>query len=242
MAIQHQHLAGLDEPCAYLDGLTASIEHRLLSGVSPAEQELFLEFGWRHFGPDYFRPVCAACRECVSIRVPVATFRPSKSQRRALKKCADLRVKMGPPTADATRLDLYKAWHAMREETRGWQPSTTTMQDYAASFCRPHACARELAYYDGDRLVAVGIVDVTPNAMSSTYFYYHPDCSARGIGVASVLFELAWARQLGISHLYLGYCVRGCPSTAYKARYAPHEVLIGRPEFSERAVWASPPA
>ena len=237
MALQHLHLPSVDERCAYLPGVTSTTEYRILSDVSPTEHERFLELGWRHFGAQYFRPVCAACQECVSLRIPVDTFIPTKSQRRAWKKCGDLRVKMGVPVANAERLELYHAWHSMHEDSRGWDPSSMTMQEYEASFCRSHSCAREFAYYDGDRLVGVGLVDVTPNAMSSTYFYYHPDCRPRGLGVASVLFEIFWARENDCAHVYLGYCVRSCPSTAYKSQYGPHEILVGRPEFTDRAVW-----
>jgi leucyl-tRNA---protein transferase len=241
MALQRLHLPSVEEQCAYLAGLTSATEYRVLEEVSPLEHERLLELGWRHFGAQYFRPVCAACRECVSLRVPVATFRPTKSQRRAWKKCADLGVIMGEPVADAERLELFQAWHAMREESRGWSPAPMTAEEYRLSFCQPHPCAREFAYYDGERLVAVGLVDVTPNAVSSAYFYYHPDCRRRALGVASVLFEIFWARENGRAHLYLGYRVRGCPSTVYKAQYGPHELLAGRPEFNEAAVWVKAP-
>jgi len=237
MALQHLHLPSVEERCAYLAGMTSATEYRVLGDVSPLEHERLLELGWRHFGAQYFRPVCSACRECVSLRVPVASFRPTKSQRRAWKKCGDLRVAMGTPVANAERLELFHAWHAMREDSRGWNPSAMTVEEYDVSFCQPHPCAREFAYYEGERLVAVGLVDITPNAVSSAYFYYHPDCRRRALGVASVLFEIFWARENGRSHLYLGYRVRGCPSTAYKAQYGPHELLVGRPEFNEDAVW-----
>ena len=242
MALQHLHLPSVEEQCVYLAGMTSATEYRVLKDVSPLEHERLLSLGWRHFGPQYFRPVCAACRECVSLRVPVVSFQPTKSQRRAWKKCGDLRVTMGNPVADAERLELFHAWHAMREDSRGWNASAMTAEEYQASFCQPHPCARELAYYDGGRLVAVGLVDVTPNAVSSAYFFYHPDCRRRALGVASVLFEIYWARENGRAHLYLGYRVRDCPSTAYKAQYGPHELLVGRPEFNEDAVWKEAPS
>ncbi len=58
-------------------------------------------------------------------------------------------------------------------------------------------------------------------------------------GVASVLFEMEWARQRGCTHLYLGYRVLGCPSTAYKSQYGPHELLVDRPGFDEMPVWTA---
>jgi arginine-tRNA-protein transferase len=231
--------AALDEPCPYLADLEATTEYRILTEVTPEEHEEMIVRGWRRFGVQYFRPRCAGCTECVSLRVAVAAFRPTKSQRRAWKKCGHLRVEMGSPIADEARLALFHDWHADRERARGWRQTTMNLREYALTFCTPNTCAREMAYFDGDRLVAVGLVDVTPNALSSVYFFYHPDVRACSLGVASVLFEIDWARRMGRSHVYLGYRVRECPSTAYKAQYGPHELLNGRPGWSERAVWGA---
>lgn len=237
MAELHFHLPAHDELCHYLPGHLATMEYRVMTRVTPGEQEALLERGWRRFGAQYFRPVCAGCRECVSLRVPVATFRPTKSQRRAWRKCQHLRVMVRAPVADEERLELYRTWHAFRENARGWQPSPMELEEYSRTFCLPHIGAQEIDYFDGSRLVAVGFVDETPHAVSSIYFFYHPDLRRHSIGVASVLFEMEWARQHGRAHVYLGYRISRCPSTAYKSHYGPHELLIGRPGFAERAVW-----
>jgi arginine-tRNA-protein transferase len=237
MAELHFHLPAHDEVCHYLAGHSATTEYRVMTRVSPEEQEALLERGWRRFGAQYFRPVCGACRECVSLRVPVATFHPSKSQRRAWRKCEHLRVSVRAPVADEERLALYRTWHAFREGERGWQPSPMDLDEYARTFCLPHVGAQEIDYFEGSRLVGVGFVDETPNALSSIYFFYHPDLRERSIGVASVLFEIEWARQRGRAHLYLGYRIAGCPSTAYKSQYRPHELLISRPDFGEPVDW-----
>jgi arginyl-tRNA--protein-N-Asp/Glu arginylyltransferase len=229
--------AALDEPCPYLADLGATTEYRILAEVTPEEHENMILRGWRRFGMQYFRPRCAQCLECVSLRIPIATFRPTKSQRRAWRKCGHLRVGIGVPQADEERCTLFQAWHAMRERTRGWKPTSMSLREYALTFCTANPCAREMAYYDGERLVAVGLVDVTAQAVSSIYFFYHPDVAACSLGVASVLFEIEWARQMNCTHLYLGYRVRECPSTAYKAQYGPHELLYGRPEMEDEPVW-----
>lgn len=213
------------------------MEYRVMTEVTADELEWMLERGWRRFGHLYFRPMCPACAECVSLRIPVATFAPSKSQRRAWKRCANLRVATKPPLVDDERLALYHAWHEMREQTRGWKPSRINAEEYTRTFSEPHPCALEMGYYDGDRLVAVGFIDQTPQALSSVYFFYHPDTQPLGLGVASVLFEVEYARQRGLEHVYLGYRVRDCPSTAYKSQFQPHDLLIDRPAFHEPPAW-----
>src|SRR5205823_6365924 len=110
-------------PCSYLNERVASLEHRIVVDATPEELEAMLVRGWRRFGPDYFRPACGACSECVPTRVPTDRFTPSRSQRVASRRCAGLRVVIGAPRVDEQRLELYHDWHAFREEARGWDPS-----------------------------------------------------------------------------------------------------------------------
>jgi len=237
MARLHLHLSAHEETCNYLEGLMATMEYRVMTHVTPMEQEALLERGWRRFGAQYFRPVCGACSECVSLRLPVATFQPTKSQRRVWRKCAGLRVAVRAPVPDEERLALYRAWHTEREQARGWPVSPMDLEEYGRVFCLAHEGAREFDYYLGDRLVAVGFVDETPHALSSIYFFSHPDVADLSLGVASVLFEVEWAKSRQRPHVYLGYRIAGCPSTAYKSHYGPHELLEGRPELSDPTVW-----
>jgi leucyl-tRNA---protein transferase len=228
-------------PCAYLPDRTAQLESRVLLDVSPEELEHMLVRGWRRFGPFYFRPKCSPCTECVPIRVPTATFRPSQSQKRAQKACASLRVELGTPRVDDERLALYHAWHGFREDERGWDPSPLDAETYALEFAFPHPAARELTFHDDSgpspKLVGVGLCDVTPRAMSAIYFYYDPAYAKRSLGVANILTQIAYARAVGIPHVYLGFRVAPCESMRYKARYLPHELLEGRPGDVEEPVW-----
>jgi arginine-tRNA-protein transferase len=239
MATLHLHLPDEQEPCGYLAGRDATMEYRVMTEVSPEELEALLIRGWRRFGHLYFRPACPSCLECVSLRIPVAAFAPDKSQRRARKRCAHLRLEVREPIVDDERVALYHAWHMMREATRGWHPSRVSDDEYKRTFAEPHPCAREMDYYDGDRLVGVGFIDETPRALSSIYFFYHPDVRALGLGVASVLFEVEYARARGLAHVYLGYRVRGCPSTAYKSQFRPHDLLVERPAFHQPPAWGA---
>jgi arginine-tRNA-protein transferase len=223
--------------CTYLPSRQASLEVQVLLDVTAAELEAMLERGWRRFGPMYFRPACTACGACISLRLPVARFSPSKSQKRAARACASLRRVVGRPLVDGARLDLYARWHAMREEVRGWEPNPQTRERYAIEFAFAHPAAREAAFYDEDRLVGVGLFDETPRALSAAFFFYDPEYSQRSLGTANVLSLVDDARATGRDHVYLGYCVEGCASLAYKAGFKPHELLEGRPSMRERPAW-----
>jgi arginine-tRNA-protein transferase len=208
-----------------------------MTGVSPQELERLLERGWRRFGPVYFRPVCAACAECVSVRVPVQAFAPSHNLKKVTRRSGHLREQIGVPEVDDARLDLYRRWHASREEERGWKPDRIGAESYAMQFCFPHPAAREFSYWEGDRLLCVGIADETPHALSAVYCYHDPACRRLSLGTYNVLRAIEYARERGLAHVYLGYCVEGCESLRYKARFQPQERLAPRLEESQSPLW-----
>ncbi|HSY22506.1 MAG TPA: GNAT family N-acetyltransferase [Polyangiaceae bacterium] len=213
--------------CAYLPQETAQLEIRVMLDVTEGELESLLEGGWRRFGPIYFRPSCARCTECVSLRVLAGSFAPSKSQRRAARAASSLRRVVGPPQVDDARLDLYARWHASREVARGWEANPQTRERYALEFAFPHPCAREAAFYDdgaGGRLVGVGLFDATPNALSAAFFYYDPAYAQHSLGTANVVSLVDDARAEARPYVYLGYRVRECRSLQYKASFRPHEL------------------
>ena len=162
MARVVRHFVEEPRACAYLANQLASLEYRLMVNVTPDELEALLMRGWRRFGPAYFRPACRPCGECVSIRLDVERFAPSASQHRAVRRSRRFRLELGKPLVDAARLELHALWHATREGSRGWDPSTLTEEEYATQFSFPSSTGREMAWYDGDKLVAVSLLDVTP--------------------------------------------------------------------------------
>ena len=223
--------------CDYLGDREASLEYRVMTDVEPEKLEQMLLRGWRRLGPFYFRPACAGCFECLSLRIPVATFTPTESQKRALRRARRFRLEIGRPRLDRRRLDLYERWHAEREERRGWPSSPLKAEDYALQFAYPHPAVREMTTWDGDRLLSVGLCDVTPRAWSAIYFFYDPELGRLSPGVANVMHCLELARASRIPHVYLGYRVMDCASMRYKSLFHPHELLVGRPGPDEEPRW-----
>lgn len=213
------------ETCLYLPDREATQEYVVVERLSPGEYERKMDEGWRKFGAFLFRPVCPGCSECRPIRVPVATFIPDRSQNRALKRNADLRVVADRPTVDETRLDLYRRYHAAQAGRKGWPIRDSDLTDYDHNFVRNPLPSIEISVWDGEVLRAIVLTDITPNAVSAVYHYHDPDCGDRSLGTFAVLQTFALAEALGRPHVYLGYFVSGCGSMAYKARYRPCEVM-----------------
>lgn len=241
MAQQIRHFIGEPSRCAYLPDRDASLEYRLLLGVTPEELDHLLARGWRRFGPAYFRPACMGCRECVPLRVPVDRFRASTSQRRVWAKGRRFRLEVGTPFVDGERLELYNRWHAERADRRGWNHDEIDPGQYMHQFAYPHSCIREFALRDtegDDRLVLVAIVDETPTALSAVYAFHDPEYRKYSLGTLSILRQIEKARETAKDWVYLGYRVLGCASSEYKARFRPHQLMTEWVDFDQAPVWA----
>jgi arginine-tRNA-protein transferase len=162
---------------------------------------------------------------CQSLRVPVASFRPSESQRRAWKRnVGNVTIRVGQPAVSPDRLDLFARFHEHGHSAKGWpEPSEQSLD----VFLRNPWDTEEWTYYLGDRLIAVGYVDVLAEGLSAIYFFWDPDERPRSLGTFNILSMIAAARDRGLPHVYLGYYVEGCRSLEYKARFRPNEMLIG---------------
>jgi arginine-tRNA-protein transferase len=224
--------------CSYLPQEQSSLEYRVLAHVTDFAFQEMLERGWRRHGRNFFRPACASCRQCQSLRVDVNTFRPTKSQRRAMQKNADVRWEVDQPDVTRQHVRLYNAWHADMHVRSGWRDERITAESYREVFLAGNwPFAREFRYYREDQLIGVGLVDVLPDALSSVYFYHDPAWRPESPGTFTVLKEIEHAQQTGRRYLYLGYWIALCQSMAYKARFGPHEILNVYPNDHEIPNW-----
>ena len=241
--IELERLTTQPEDCSYLPQRAAQFDYRLLLDLSPAAYDELLSRGWRRFGRAFFRPACRNCQECRCLRLPVADFAPSRSQRRSLLRNEQIRVIVQPPTVTRAHLELHNAYHADMHLRRGWPLRRSNRQEYFSSFIDGNwTFAREFLYYDGPRLVGVGLADITPTVLSSVYFFHDPEWRSESPGTFSIMQQMEYCLQHNLRHLYLGFCISGCPSMAYKANYPPHELLSGFPADNEPPVWLRPPA
>lgn len=224
--------------CSYLADRTAQFDYRVIYDLTADQYDHLLARGWRRHGLHVFRPVCAGCSECQSLRIPVKTFSPSKSQRRTMRRNNDMSVTVQSPSISQEHIDIFNRYHADMAIRRNWREHATTPGDYYEAFlCGRYSFEREFLYFDGDKLVAVGIVDVTEQSASSVYFFHDPDYRENALGVFSMVSELAYLKQIGVQHHYLGYWIEPCPSMAYKNRYRPHEILEGYVDDDKEPIW-----
>jgi arginine-tRNA-protein transferase len=183
----------------------------------------FMDAGFRRSGKVFYQPVCRGCRECVPIRVPTDRFTPSKSQRRVVRRNADLTISTGPAEATEEKYDLYRRYQSARHDR---EPGEDGPDAFRSFLYDSPVDTVEFQYRTPDhRLVAVGITDVCRRSLSSVYFYFDPSESARSLGIFGAISEIEWARNFEIPDYYLGFYVKNSAKMKYKVSFLPSELL-----------------
>ncbi|EPX70558.1 arginine-tRNA protein transferase [Schizosaccharomyces octosporus yFS286] len=74
-------------------------------------------------------------------------------------------------------------------------------------------------------LVAVGVLDLLPHAVSSVYLFYDPEFSSYSLGRISACREILLAAEENYNFYYMGYYIHKCKKMRYKGDYSPSYLL-----------------
>ncbi len=210
-----------EHPCSYLPGREARQILVRPPHFAPGLYHSFMDLNFRRLGFLVYRAACAGCTECRMLRVPVDEFSPSRAQKRCLARNRDVSVTVGSPEVTEEKLALYRRYLASRHDGQ----MTGSSDELAGFLYDAPPFTIEITYRAPGKLLAVGIADVEPRAMSAVYCYFDPDEERRSPGVFNVLATIDECRRRRLPHLYLGYYVAGSRKMAYKAGFRPNEIL-----------------
>jgi len=228
----------LDHECAYLPGRKTRMYYRHVREADPEFVTEVIRRGWRRFGNYFFHPICDGCQACKSLRIDVASFLPSRSQRRVVKKNRDTEILVQSPSLTPDHINLYNRYHTWKAEKDGWKHRDITQREYYENFVEgSHEFGYEVLYIRHGKLVGVDPIDIVKDGISAIYFYYDPDESALSLGTYSLLYQIELASRLNLEWIYLGYWVDGCRAFAYKTAFVPNEILDGFPAMETAPEW-----
>ena len=219
-------------PCPYLPGQQErKIFTHLVGKRAASLNDLLTQTGFRRSQTIAYRPACESCRACVSVRVLVDEFCPSKSQRRAMRANADLVGSFAPPKPTNEHFALFRGYLDARHPEGGMADMSSL--DFAMMVEDTHIDTHLTEYRVlrwGDAagpgpLYAVCLTDRLADGLSLVYSFYAPHQARRSLGSYVILDHIAKARELGLPHVYLGYWVEGSKKMGYKASYLPQERL-----------------
>lgn len=201
--------------------------------VSPQQLDWLLASGWRHFGEHFFRYNIGIheneLRLVLPLRVRLAKFEISKSQRRILRKNQDLRIVFRPIEITAEKENLFE-----RHKQRFNHAVPDSLYDFLSTEpANVPSEALEVCVYERNKLLAASFFDVGAATVSAVCAMFEPSETSRSLGIFTMLLTIDFASKNGKTFYYPGYAYEGNSFYDYKKRFSALE------EFDWRGDWKS---
>ena len=231
LPIAPQFYVTAPQPCPYLDG---RMERKLFTALQGDQAQRLNDSlskqGFRRSQNVLYRPSCAECSACLSARIRVADFKPSRTQRKIMKNAAHLRRNATSPWATEDQFSLFRRYLDARHADGGM--ADMDVFEFAAMIEETPIKSRVIEYTrsagPGERgrpLACVALTDVFDDGLSMVYSFYDPDMIDLSLGTFAILDHIAIAREAGLPYVYLGYWVPGSRKMNYKAGFNALEIF-----------------
>jgi arginyl-tRNA--protein-N-Asp/Glu arginylyltransferase len=226
----HQFYVTAPQPCPYLPGKVERKLFTALQGDGACHlNDVLSHQGFRRSQNVLYRPSCAGCAACLSARIVVSGFAPTRGQRRVLRRNAALERVTRSPWATETQYALFRRYLDARHATGGM--ADMDMGEFAAMIEESPVRSRVIEYYrpapvaSGRQLAAVCLTDFLSDGVSMVYSFFDPELQASSLGSFIILDHITIAAEAQLPYVYLGYWVPGSAKMNYKARFQPLEIF-----------------
>ncbi len=228
LPIAPQFYVTAPQPCPYLEG---RMERKLFTSLqgdnSEALNNSLSQQGFRRSQNVLYRPSCAECSACLSARIDVSRFAPTRSQKRTSKRNTYLQRRATSPWATEDQYALFRRYLDSRHAEGGM--ADMDVFEFAAMVEETPIRSRVVEYASPglEELTAVSLTDVLEDGLSMVYSFYDPTLPKQSLGTYMILDHIEIAREAGLPYVYLGYWVPGSPKMDYKVKFAGLEVFQG---------------
>lgn len=219
------------QPCPYIPGRHERKVFTELTGGHAVElNDALAKIGFRRSQGVAYRPSCLDCSSCISVRVLTEEFEPNVSQRKLLKRHADLEVTANQPWATDEQFQLLRRYLDRRHPVGGMtgmdeidfadMVEQTAVDSFVIEYREPSKGGRP------GKLVGACLTDQQNDGLSMIYSFFETEDDARpGLGNFIILDHILRAANAGLPHVYLGYWIKGSQRMDYKVRFGPLERL-----------------
>lgn len=233
LPIAPQFYVTAPQPCPYLaDRMERKLFTALQGEAAEKLNNSLSKQGFRRSQNVLYRPSCTDCAACLSARIRVADFAPTKSQKRVLKRNAFLDRTASSPWASEAQYALFRDYLDNRHATGGM--ADMDLFEFAAMVEETPIRTRLIEYRDAqsqtvtdpyEGLRAVCLTDILDDGVSMVYSFFDPELMRNSLGTYLILDHVDIARGLGLPYVYLGYWVPGSDKMRYKANFKGVEVF-----------------
>ena len=188
----------------------------------PEWMDVLWSLGWRHFARQFFRYSVSVHEgqvvQVIPLRIDLDAWIPSKSQARILRLNSDLEVTLQKPQLDLEHRTLFQG-HTGRFRSNVPQSLEDFMGPHPGETDAGYPCeCQEICVRRSGVLVAASYLDLGVQAASSVYGFFSLEEHRRSLGIATLLWEIEYARQRGCRFLYPGYAFVQPSPYDYKKR------------------------
>ena len=216
-----------EHPCGYLETKIAqSLFVHPSYSITTSTYAHLLEQGFRRSGEEVYAPHCSHCSACIPARLPLKKFKPSKSQRRCMRKNIETQVNIKPAIFEQAHYDMYLRYQAIRHPEG---PMINTSPENYFSFLSSSWCNTQFVEFSiNNELAGIAIIDQFDEAWSAVYTFFEPKFSDYSLGVYAILWQIQQANLQQKEYLYLGFWLKDCTKMSYKTCYQPIQLLIDK--------------
>lgn len=225
------------QPCPYITGRS---ERKIFTHLTPDKSaamiDNLLRGGFRRSQNIAYMPYCDGCQACVSVRILVNEFKPSRSMRRILKQNNDLEHERVGAVATSEQYALFRDYIGERHSDGGMADMSvldysmmvedSAVETFITEYRRKSNSRLLSSAVTGDLpLAAAALCDHLSDGLSLAYSYFDPELHDRSLGSYIILEHIEYARSLGLPYVYLGYWIEESKKMSYKSRFLPQERL-----------------
>ena len=214
-------------PCSYLDdkdAITAFVDPKI--EVSDDTYNQLSLLGFRRSGRYVYTPRCASCKSCIPARVPAASFKPNRRQRRCIKKNANLEVTSTTTINLTEHYGIFEKYIDARHADGDMYPASYSQ--FRSFIGAAWDCTRYLEFRLDGQLICCAVVDWLSSGLSAIYTYFDPDFASRSLGIYAVLKQIELTKDYELGYVYLGYWIRDSDKMNYKSGFRPLELFLDK--------------
>lgn len=198
-------------------------ENFYVENVSHESFDHLMSFGYRRARNIFYRYTLGEYNSepvvVVPLRIELAKFMLSESQKKTLRKNKDLHYTF-KPLEITEEIDTLFSEHTNRFK----ENIPETIEIFVSEYSNPCETL-QCEVRDKDKLVAVSFLDIGKNSISSIYAMFDLEYSKRRLGIYTMLLEIQYAIETGKKYYYPGYAYDISSFYDYKKTFYGMEYL-----------------